>query len=327
MRILVLAEQQREALDALERDEQDSDRLQRLYDIDHATAQMRRAAREMRVLSDQGDDDLGGRDASLIDVVRIAAASIEAYPQVAVGTVADLSVPAYAADDVASLLAPLLDNATRYSPGAVNVSAHPLETGGAVFRITDSGIGIGEARLTALNAELSGPVPPVRRLTDAHTGFAVVHRLARKHGITVHLAARSAPGGTTASVALPARLVGEAVGRPQALGERPGTPPARPARPAGPLLAPGPPAPGAAPPPSEPPPPTRPPAGELPRRTPRSLRAESAPAARGHRPPDGAAEGDRAAPGSFADDLEAFTSGGAAPEAPKPNDPHGNEVP
>ncbi|WP_017592883.1 sensor histidine kinase [Nocardiopsis potens] len=326
MRILVLAEQQREALDGLERDEQDADRLKRLYDIDHATAQMRRAAREMRVLSDQGDDDLGGRDASLIDVVRMAAASIEAYPQVSVGSVADLSVPAYAADDVASLLAPLLDNAARYSPGPVNVSAHPLETGGAVFRITDSGIGIGEARLEALNAEFAGPVPPVDRLTDNHTGFAVVHRLARRHGVTVHLAARAAPGGTTASVSLPARLVGEAVDRPQVLGDRPGPAPGRPAPPSGPLLSPALPGPGGAPPP-EPPPPPRPAAGELPRRTPRSLRADGAgtrerPPQQGGPVPDGPA-----AAGSFADDLEAFASGGAAPEAPKPHDPPENEVP
>ena len=84
-----------------------------------------------------------GSPTSLLDVIRMASSAIEWYPQVSVGPVVELAVPGYAADDVATLMSALLDNATRYSPGMVTVSCHLLEEGGVMFRIEDTGIGIG----------------------------------------------------------------------------------------------------------------------------------------------------------------------------------------
>ncbi len=104
----------------------------------------------------------------------------------------------------------LLDNATRYSPGMVTVSCHLLEEGGVMFRIEDIGIGIGRGRVARLNVVLAGPVPEVDESTGRHTGFPVVHRIARKHSIGVRFASRRAPGtGTVAMVILPPQLLCE----------------------------------------------------------------------------------------------------------------------
>ncbi|WP_052809656.1 sensor histidine kinase [Streptomonospora alba] len=331
MQVLVLAEQQRHEVDRLEQDEDDPERLKRLYEVDHALTMIRRTARELRVLVDSDESETGGDATSLLDVVRMAASSIESYSRVRIASVAELAVPSYAADDVASMVAPLLDNAARYSPGTVDVGVHPTESGGVIVRISDSGIGLGEAHVRALNATMSGGVPPLDSHAARHTGFPVVHRLAHRHGASVTFSSRPAsdsarPSGTTAVLSLPAHLVcdppasapavGEMAGegRPQAERPAPAAADAA-ARPPHLSLAPGPIGPDSAPPP-EPAPPQRPTAGGLPRRERKSLRRDDD---RGSlRPPGGesASSGTGGAGGdggaSFADDLSAFSAGASA---------------
>jgi hypothetical protein len=216
LRVLVLAEQLRPALDQLEGDEDDPDRLQWLYHVDHGLSRMRRAARDLRVLAGYDAEEIAGHSSSLLEVIRAAASAIEHYGRVSVGPVVELAVMAYAADDIASVLAVLTDNATRYSPSVVRISAHLLGDGGVMVRIEDAGIGIEPDRLTAVNATLAGPVPEVGVYTGRHTGFPVAHRLARKHGLEVRLACRPAgrgaaggASGTIAMVTVPASLVCE----------------------------------------------------------------------------------------------------------------------
>jgi Histidine kinase-, DNA gyrase B-, and HSP90-like ATPase len=209
--LLVLAEQLRTSLDELEADEGDPEQLRRLYQVDHAVTRMRRTSRDLRTLAGRGEEDLAGFTTSLLDVTRMALSAIERYTQVTVGRVTDLAVLGYATDDIGALMAALLDNATRYSPGTVTVSGQLLGDGGVMFRIEDSGIGIGAEQLDALNAALAGPVPDVDEQTGRHTGFPVVHRIARKHSVGVRLAARPLPGsGTVAMVTLPSYLLCEA---------------------------------------------------------------------------------------------------------------------
>jgi Histidine kinase-, DNA gyrase B-, and HSP90-like ATPase len=143
---------------------------------------------------------------------------------------------AYAADDFASLLAALADNATQYSPSEVRISAHLLGDGAVMVRVEDSGIGFEPDRLAVVNAAMAGPVPEVDVYTGAHTGFSVIHRLARKHGLEVRFACRPtgrhAIGGTTGTIAMvtvPASLICEipepAPGAPSAILD--GVPPNR----------------------------------------------------------------------------------------------------
>jgi histidine kinase/DNA gyrase B/HSP90-like ATPase len=210
LHLLVLAEQLRTSLDELEADEGDPERLRRLYQVDHAVTRMRRASRDLRTLAGRSEEELAGFTTSLLDIIRMALSAIERYTQVTIGRVTDLAVLGYAADDIGSVMAALLDNATRYSPGTVTVSGHLLDDGGVMFRIEDTGIGLGADQVTALNTAFAGPVPEVDERTGRHTGFPVVHRIARKHALGVRLASRPLPSsGTVAMVTLPPHLLCE----------------------------------------------------------------------------------------------------------------------
>ncbi|WP_329520645.1 sensor histidine kinase [Spirillospora sp. NBC_01491] len=212
--LLVLAEQVRPAMDHLEREEEDPDRLQALYEIDHGITRMRRRAQVLRVLTGRDDEEASGHVTSLLDIVRMAESSIEQYTSVAIVKVVELSVLGYAAEDLASLVAALLDNATRYSPAKATVSAHLLDSGAVMLRIEDTGIGMAPGRIEDLNRTLAGPVPAMTPETSRHTGFPAVHRLARRHGVGVRLDSRparpGAAGGTIAMVTVPAALLCEA---------------------------------------------------------------------------------------------------------------------
>ncbi len=323
-RLLVLTEQMRPVLDVLESGERDPDCLARLYEVDHGVTRMRRVARDLRVLAGRGGEEIAGHATSLLDVVRMAASAIEHYGRVSVGPVAELAVVAYAADDMASVLAALADNATRYSPSMVTVSAHLLADGSVMVRVEDAGLGMEPGWLAALNGTLAGPVPPAG-VAGRHTGFEVVRRLARRHGLRVQLARRDPPGpgaggnvtGTIAMVGIPPALVCEIPGPAPApaAGERVSGPPA----PAGSLPA--------WPPARRGPDPVVPPhrgpgqgaGGRLPRREPGSVRVPS----RRERAAAGqAAAPDPAAGGlAFAADLQAF--GAAAGTGPPPGDEPG----
>jgi hypothetical protein len=90
----------------------------------------------------------------------------------------------------------------------VSVSCHLLEDGGVLFRIEDTGLGIAREKVPRLNAAFAGPVPDVNESTARHTGFPVVHRIARKHSIGVRFASRRRPGtGTLAMVTVPPQLL------------------------------------------------------------------------------------------------------------------------
>uniref|UniRef100_UPI003F493361 sensor histidine kinase n=1 Tax=Actinomadura sp. CA-154981 TaxID=3240037 RepID=UPI003F493361 len=323
--VLLLSEQLRPALDQLEGEEEDPDRLELLYRVDHAVTRMRRVAREMGVLAGRDSGEMGGHTTSLVDIVRLAESSIERYTQVVIAKVVQLAMVPYAADDAACLLAVLLDNATRYSPSKVTVSAYLLDNGAVMMRIEDTGIGIAPDRLQALNAMLAGPVPPIGPDTARHTGFPVAHRLAAKHGIGVQLACRPAASGsaqgTVAMVVVPPALLCElvegppappppaaaAAPRPLAAVDRSLTHLARPEpAPAQPRTAPS----------------ADPGLDPLPRRESVSLRTSEA------MPTPGATlrsvplpgGGGQSAP-SFADDLEAFASGGRSAGGHQADDP------
>jgi len=313
LHLLVLAEQLRTSLDELEADEGDPERLKRLYQVDHAVTRMRRASRDLRTLAGRSEEELAGFTTSLLDIIRMACSAIERYTQVSIGRVADLAVLGYAADDIGSVMAALLDNATRYSPGTVTVSGHLLEDGGVIFRIEDTGIGMGADQVAALNAAFAGPVPEVDERTGRHTGFPVAHRIARKHSLGIRLAARPLPSsGTVAMVTLPPHLLcevpsEEAQRRPA---PAPQAPPQFPPRPSAvPDLPRGEPTRAHPLPQWEPPGLPARDTGDLPRRERASLRGDE-PRPQLQRPAVvPTAEQQAAARRAFADDLSAFSLG------------------
>ncbi|MEU5721912.1 ATP-binding protein [Micromonospora sp. NPDC047738] len=335
MRIMASAYQMGSHLEAMETDEQDPDRLERLYRIDHANTRIRRHAENLQVLLGRRVEDANPQTVPLVDVVRAASSAVEHYPRIRMGHVLDLAVVEFAADDVIRVLTELLDNATRFSPptSPVIVSAFITEDGSVLLRIEDAGVGLHPDHVAQLNALLGGrPLSPATLDPAAHLGLAVVAHLAGSHRLRVTLTNRPS-GGTTATVLVPGALLCEI---PTPAGPDPATP--------SPVWPPPPgPVPGQAgvpipPPPAWPPPPagrgteawstpmaTPPdsthaptvrlatlggqaaepqPSGGLPRRVPASVRDDPAAA-----PPPPADPGAGSPPEAWPDETAAFAAG------------------
>lgn len=212
LRLIGLTERLLPIVNDLESTDVDETTMQCYYQIDHIGAQARRLARELRILAGVSEGEIGGEDASLLEVIRWAASSVEQYTRLTIRPGPEIAVAAHASDDVAALLAALLDNATRFSPSNVRVSSHEMYGHSVIVRIEDDGFRFDPEHLGALNRALAGPVPPIDERTGQHTGFPVVHRVAHRHGIGVQLQDRepwgeSTPAGTIALVTLPPHLL------------------------------------------------------------------------------------------------------------------------
>ncbi|MCE3554718.1 ATP-binding protein [Pseudonocardia sp. RS11V-5] len=194
-------------LELMERHEDDSNRLDQLYRLDHLAARLRRNAENLRVLANHDADEDAGETISILDTVRAAMSSIDQYAKVGIGRMAPLGVVGFAANDLSRVVTELLDNAANHSPpnADVRVSSHLTEQGSVLIRIEDDGIGLPPERLAELNDRLSRE----SRLDDAavrHMGLAVVRRLAERHGLQIALDHRL-PNGTTATILVPSSLV------------------------------------------------------------------------------------------------------------------------
>lgn len=208
LRTLGLVERQLSLIEGMEDQEQDPDRLAVLFKLDHLATRMRRNSETLLVLG--GTEHSHGAAASpvpLIDVVRGAISEIERYDRVRIRMLPGARVAGRAADDVAHLIAELLDNATGFSDpqSEVVLSGQLLETGEVAVAVEDAGIGVPPERLDELNALLADPAPAPPGAV-AGMGLYVVSRLARRHGVRVGLHPLPA-GGTQAVVLLPGLLV------------------------------------------------------------------------------------------------------------------------
>ncbi|MFL6188713.1 MAG: ATP-binding protein [Actinomycetes bacterium] len=151
----------------------------------------------------------GQPEGEAVPMAEVAAAAVRDNPdasRVDLAVPGDLLVPWKAADDLADLLAELVDNAVAFSAPETRVRVGGRKLGPAyALEVTDRGLGMTDGELAAVNRRLVGdPVDgddPSQRL-----GAFVVGRLARRHDLDVRLA-RSPRGGVTATVLLPERLV------------------------------------------------------------------------------------------------------------------------
>ncbi|WP_329174816.1 sensor histidine kinase [Streptomyces sp. NBC_01477] len=208
LRTLGLVEQQLALIEGMEGQEEDPDRLATLFQLDHLATRMRRNSENLLVLG--GTEHSHGataRPVPLVDVVRGAISEIERYERVRIQVLPGVRVAGRAADDVAHLIAELLDNATGFSEAVTEVvlSGQLLETGEVAVAVEDSGIGLPAERLDELNALLADPDPAPPGAV-AGMGLYVASRLARRHGVRVRLHPL-ASGGTQAVVLLPGLLV------------------------------------------------------------------------------------------------------------------------
>ncbi|VBA36035.1 hypothetical protein LAUMK13_00967 [Mycobacterium innocens] len=214
-----LVDQQLSLIDRLERNEQDPDRLDSLFRLDHLAARLRRSSANLLVLAGAEISRERREPVPLPTVVSAAVSEVEDYRRVAVGGVADCTVIGAAAGSVIHLLAELIDNALSYSPPTttVRVSAVRGSAGGVLLRIADCGLGMTDSdrRIANMRLQSGGEVTPDNA---RHMGLFVVGRLAARHGIRVGLRGPStgeAGNGTTAEVYLPvAVLAGESAAGP-----------------------------------------------------------------------------------------------------------------
>ncbi|SEH92107.1 Signal transduction histidine kinase [Mycolicibacterium rutilum] len=212
-----LVDQQLSLIDRLERDEEDPDRLESLFRLDHLAARMRRNGANLLVLSGAKVPREQAEPVPVSAVINAAASEVEDYTRVVTATVPDSEVTGAVAGDLVHLLAELLDNALRYSPpiSQVRVSAVHTANGGLVIEVSDIGLGMTESDLRVANTRLQsgGEVNPY---TARHMGLFVVGRLAAQHGLVVRLRSTvngEPNSGTTAGVYVPAELLTHA-GRP-----------------------------------------------------------------------------------------------------------------
>jgi signal transduction histidine kinase len=223
-----LVDQQLSLIDRLERNEEDPERLESLFRLDHLAARMRRNGANLLVLAGAKVPCEQAEPVPVAAIINAAASEVEDYTRVVTATVPDSEILGVIAGDLVHLLAELLDNALRYSPpiSQVRVSAVHTGNGGLVIEVSDIGLGMADSDLRVANTRLQsgGEVNPY---TARHMGLFVVGRLAAQHGLAVRLRSTIAGepnSGTTAGVYVPAELLVRAGGVDEFGGQDYGTP-------------------------------------------------------------------------------------------------------
>ena len=216
-----LLERQLSFIDALEREEHDPDTLENLFQLDHLSTRMRRNAESLLILA--GTDPVRGwrQPVQLKDVVRAAASEVEDYKRIRVPDTDQISIPGPVAAGLVHLLAELLENATRFSSPEHAVDVRVNHFGETItVTVHDRGIGMSDEALALANEKLSAP-PLVDATISRHLGLFVVGRIAWRLGLSIGLG-RSAWGGVSAQVVIPARLLVAAPGPSERRSAAPG---------------------------------------------------------------------------------------------------------
>jgi signal transduction histidine kinase len=190
-------------IDSLEQNEEDPRRLSNLFAMDHLVTRMRRNSENLLLLAGHEGARKWSEPVPLTDVARAAISEIEQYNRVTLRIQPGVMVPGHAVSDVVHLLAELIENATVFSASdtQVLVAVQELGSGGVLIQVSDSGVGVSEARLAEMNRRLDDP-PAIDESVSRHMGLFAVARLAERHGVRVRLRAGT-PQGLTALVWLP----------------------------------------------------------------------------------------------------------------------------
>jgi signal transduction histidine kinase len=205
-RLQLRADKMMVSLDGLERDEQDPDRLKKLFDLDHTATLIRRLIANLQILAGGRGGRPRDRMVPLVELLQAAGQEIEQYARVHVTDVDDrVQVLGHAADDVIHLLAELVDNAARFSPPDSAVVVEARRVGDQLhIHIRDEGIGMGPDELRAAQDRVANPHRLGRRTTQ-QMGLPVVGALA--HRLKVKVEFRSRPRqGTRVDLTIPAEL-------------------------------------------------------------------------------------------------------------------------
>jgi signal transduction histidine kinase len=154
-----LVERQMRLMDNLEQGEPDKDRRATLFRVSRIAARMHRDSQNLLVLAGHVPSSTWDQPAALMNVVRAAMSEVEEYERVAVHPQPEIAVSGPAVDDVVHLLAELIQNATSFSAGEmeVEISGQLLDSGGALISITDRGGGMSAQEMAHANWRLENP--------------------------------------------------------------------------------------------------------------------------------------------------------------------------
>ena len=197
-----LLDRQVEYIDQLENSEENPDRLEQMFKVDHLATRMRRNAESLLVLADADPGRRRGGPIAIADVLRVAMGEIENYKHIELTAVEPGQITAAAAVDLAHLAAELMENATQFSPpnAPVEVSG-TLDDEHYVIRVVDHGMGMPDDQLELANATFAEP-PDLGLAMGRSLGFVVIGRLAQRVGATVSLS-ETPDSGVTASILVP----------------------------------------------------------------------------------------------------------------------------
>ncbi len=209
-----LLDRQVEVIDDLQSGEENPERLEKLFKVDHLATRMRRNSESLLVLAEADPGKRRGEPVLISDVMRVAMGEVENYDHIALANEDDASVSAGAAVDLAHLLAELIENASQFSPPETKVEVLGKFNidGDYVVNVIDHGVGMSETQLETSNAVLAEP-PEMTLGMSRSLGFNVVGRLAKRLSMFVNL--YSTPGsGVTSVVKIPQSLLrGQVTGK------------------------------------------------------------------------------------------------------------------
>ncbi|HEX4687505.1 MAG TPA: sensor histidine kinase, partial [Nocardioides sp.] len=202
-----LVNQQLALIESLEQDEEDPQRLEQLFQLDHLATRMRRTAESLVILGGTSSRAAGFEELSVSDVIHAAVSEVQDYQRVRIDAAPDRMIVGRAASDVVHLMAELIDNALSYSPPGSPVTIQAAEEDGKVeIEILDNGLGMAGDALAQANESLKSggevTIDTARRM-----GLFVVSRLAEDHGLKVKLRRNTNGGGIIASITLPTAVL------------------------------------------------------------------------------------------------------------------------
>ena len=206
-----LVEMQLNVIEVLEAEEQDPQRLDNLFRLDHLATRLRRNGENLQVLAGGTPARRDHGPVTVVELLRAATSEVKDYRRVGLGHAPNGLVRAQAAADVVHILAELLENATRFSPPEhkVVLTADRGSDGGLLIEVIDRGLGMAPDDLAAANGRLAA-TDVASPETTRRMGLFVVSRLAARHEVTVRLRPTlnaATQAGVTASVHLPGGLV------------------------------------------------------------------------------------------------------------------------
>ncbi|HEV3361036.1 MAG TPA: nitrate- and nitrite sensing domain-containing protein [Pseudonocardiaceae bacterium] len=196
-------------LETMEREEDQPQRLERLFQLDHLATRARRNAENLIILGGELPGRRWRRPVALIDVLRAGVAETEQYRRVKVEHVPEVSIAGTAVADIIHLVAELVDNATAFSPprSLVHVNATVVAKG-VVIEVEDQGLGMDAETQERANAIMAAP-PDFEAMAargETRLGLFVIARLAARNSIAVEF--RTSPyGGTRAIVLVHAKVL------------------------------------------------------------------------------------------------------------------------